>query len=283
MRLKKIIILSGLFLLIAPLPPLSAADSSSGTCACYGTVTAGAVLPNSTFDGYCPQVKQYCSSCGGGTATCQGNFSSTKDDCEKLNTDTGSQLTKFGIPSAALLLVNISGSCAFQAAAAEKSTSKSTSNSGLIPSCATGTTVPPLSCVLTLLGSISKWILGISGSLALLMFVYGGFMMLASGGQPGMIGKGKTILTQAVIGLIIIFGAYFAIDFLTKALGFQESKFEIPKEKSSSSSNTTTGCCSYQDTKGANCADYDSSNCGAISGSKWTSGKKCNTTTKSCQ
>jgi len=109
----------------------------------------------------------------------------------------------------------------------------------IIPTCAKGTTVPPLSCFLTLLGNVSKWILGISGSIALAMFVYGGFMMMASGGVPDKVNKGKTILTQAVIGLIIIFGAYFAVDFLTKALGFKESKFEIPKETTSSKTDTT--------------------------------------------
>jgi hypothetical protein len=97
--------------------------------------------------------------------------------------------------------------------------------------CAVRKDIPKLDCFLKLLGVISKWILGISGSLALLYFVYGGFMFLTSGGSQKRIEDGKNILTRAVIGLIIIFGAYFAVDFLTKMVGFQESKFGIPQEK----------------------------------------------------
>lgn len=108
----------------------------------------------------------------------------------------------------------------------------------LVPKCALGTTVPPLSCFLELLGNVAKWILGISGSLALLMFVYGGFMFLISGGSSKRIEEGKTILTRAIIGLIIIFGAYVGVTFLMKAFGFKASSFTIPAETSTTKSTT---------------------------------------------
>lgn len=89
----------------------------------------------------------------------------------------------------------------------------------IIPPCATGSSVPQLSCFLELAVSVSKWILGITGSLALLFFVYGGFLFLTSSGKEQQITKGKTILTQAAIGIIIIFGAYIGVSFLTTAIG----------------------------------------------------------------
>ncbi|MBU1179849.1 pilin [Patescibacteria group bacterium] len=101
----------------------------------------------------------------------------------------------------------------------------------ILPECAKGTGVPSLACFLALLGNISKWILGISGSLALLYFIYGGFMLLTSRGSQEQVTKGKTILSRAIIGVIIIFGAYTAITFLTKGIGFQESKFKIEEQK----------------------------------------------------
>jgi hypothetical protein len=70
-----------------------------------------------------------------------------------------------------------------------------------------------------LIGSIIKEVLGIVGALALLMFVYGGFLWLTSGGSPDRIKKGKDILVWAVIGLVVIFASYTLVDFVIKALG----------------------------------------------------------------
>ncbi len=49
---------------------------------------------------------------------------------------------------------------------------------GLLPACAKDVNaVLQLSCFITLLIGVSQWILGITGSLALLFFVYGGFFV----------------------------------------------------------------------------------------------------------
>ena len=63
--------------------------------------------------------------------------------------------------------------------------------------------------------NVSQWILGISGSLALAMFIYGGFLMLISGGNKTSIEKGRKTLTTAVIGLLIIFSSYIIIKFVS--------------------------------------------------------------------
>jgi uncharacterized membrane protein YjfL (UPF0719 family) len=51
------------------------------------------------------------------------------------------------------------------------------------------------------------------------MFVYGGFTWLTSGGSAERIKKGKDILVWAVIGLVVIFASYTAVDFVLTALG----------------------------------------------------------------
>lgn len=72
----------------------------------------------------------------------------------------------------------------------------------------------------TLIGRIINALLGIVGSIALLMFVYGGFMWLTSGGAEDKIKKGKETLVWASLGLVIIFSAYALLNFvLTRALG----------------------------------------------------------------
>lgn len=86
----------------------------------------------------------------------------------------------------------------------------------IVPACARGAATPSLNCILVFFATVAQWILGISGSLALFYFVYGGVRILLSRGNANAVGAGKTILTQAVIGIIIIFGAYLGVSFLVQ-------------------------------------------------------------------
>ncbi len=81
----------------------------------------------------------------------------------------------------------------------------------LVPECATAKgepgsppPVPSLVCALQTFGNISQIILGITGSFALLMFVYGGFLLVTSAGSQEAVSKGKKAITNAVIGILII-------------------------------------------------------------------------------
>jgi hypothetical protein len=65
----------------------------------------------------------------------------------------------------------------------------------------------------------SQWILGIVGSLALLMFVYGGVMFLISAGNSEKVTQAKGIILGAVIGIVIVFTSYMIIGFVFKATG----------------------------------------------------------------
>lgn len=62
--------------------------------------------------------------------------------------------------------------------------------------------------------SLSNIILGIVGSLTLLMFIYGGVILLTSAGNTERVSKGKEIILGAVVGLLIVFGSYTLIDFI---------------------------------------------------------------------
>ncbi len=63
-----------------------------------------------------------------------------------------------------------------------------------------------------------KAILGLVGSLALIMFVYGGLVLLTSAGNPEKVTKGKTIMINALIGIVIVFTSYMIIQFTLSAL-----------------------------------------------------------------
>ncbi len=56
--------------------------------------------------------------------------------------------------------------------------------------------------------------LSIVGSIALLMFVYGGVVWLTSRGDTKMIQKGKDTLTWATLGIVIIFASYVIVNAL---------------------------------------------------------------------
>ncbi|MBD3359862.1 MAG: hypothetical protein GF365_04125, partial [Candidatus Buchananbacteria bacterium] len=66
--------------------------------------------------------------------------------------------------------------------------------------------------------NIGLYLLGIVGALVLLFFVYGGFLMLTSGGAPDRIKKGKDVLINSVIGLGIAFLAYTVVTFTVSAV-----------------------------------------------------------------
>lgn len=61
--------------------------------------------------------------------------------------------------------------------------------------------------------NISRWILGIVGSLTLVMFVWGGVMFIISGGASDKISQAKKIIVAAIVGLIIVFSSWLIINF----------------------------------------------------------------------
>ena len=69
------------------------------------------------------------------------------------------------------------------------------------------------------IGRIIKAILGIVGSLALVMFIYGGFNWMTAAGTAEKVEKGKQILIWATIGLIVIFTSYALVKFVFTSLG----------------------------------------------------------------
>lgn len=73
--------------------------------------------------------------------------------------------------------------------------------------------------ILSIAIKTSRIVLGIIGSLALLMFIYGGLSFLISGGSSEKVSKAKGIIAAAAIGLIIVFASFLIIKFVLKALG----------------------------------------------------------------
>ena len=72
--------------------------------------------------------------------------------------------------------------------------------------------------VRVLLGRVISAALSIVGTLALLMFVYGGVVWMTSRGEPKQVTKGKETLTWAVLGLVIVFSSYTLVTALLSGI-----------------------------------------------------------------
>jgi len=82
--------------------------------------------------------------------------------------------------------------------------------------CKAGTTGQQ--CLQLIVGNVIKGALGITGSIALLMIVWGGFLWLTSMGNGEKVEKGKNTLIWATLGLVLIFGAYAITSFVIEKL-----------------------------------------------------------------
>ena len=65
---------------------------------------------------------------------------------------------------------------------------------------------------------------GFLGAVALLIFVYGGFLWLTSAGNQDKVGKGNKTMFFAVIGLFLIFGSYGIMNLVLNTVGAKEGK-----------------------------------------------------------
>lgn len=69
-----------------------------------------------------------------------------------------------------------------------------------------------------LIGQIIRGLLGIIGSLALAVFIYGGFVWMTSAGNSQRVEQGRNTLIWAAIGLTVIFTAYVLVRQTIEAL-----------------------------------------------------------------
>ncbi len=69
-----------------------------------------------------------------------------------------------------------------------------------------------------IIGTIIKGVLGILGSLTLLMLIWGGFQWLTSAGNSEKVEKGTKTMLWAIVGVAVVLSAYILISALTNLL-----------------------------------------------------------------
>jgi hypothetical protein len=75
-----------------------------------------------------------------------------------------------------------------------------------------------VSDVPTIVGGLINVVLGLTGILFIFLLVYGGILYLTAGGVDDNVKKAKKLISNAVIGIIIIVAAYAITSFLFQAL-----------------------------------------------------------------
>ena len=69
-----------------------------------------------------------------------------------------------------------------------------------------------------IIGNVIKALLSVTGSLALAVFIFGGFTWVTSAGSQEKIKKGKDMILWAALGLFIIFASYAMVNFVIGAV-----------------------------------------------------------------
>jgi len=71
-----------------------------------------------------------------------------------------------------------------------------------------------------LYGRIIYAFLGLSGAVALVMFILGGFSWMTAGGNEEKVKKGRDTLIWASLGLVVIFSSYAVLKTIFETLDF---------------------------------------------------------------
>ncbi len=79
--------------------------------------------------------------------------------------------------------------------------------------------------IFILIRDVFNFALGILAALAVLSIVIGGIYVLTSAGNSGRVSEGYSIITNAVIGLLLVMASFLLFSFVLAALGFQTANF----------------------------------------------------------
>ena len=70
----------------------------------------------------------------------------------------------------------------------------------------------------TVIARLINYVLGFIGSIALIMFIYGGIIWMTAAGSADKVKKGKNIIVWSALGLAVIFMAYIVVRFVVESL-----------------------------------------------------------------
>ena len=81
-----------------------------------------------------------------------------------------------------------------------------------------GTGIPSGTSIPQLIGNVLRTVLGFVGTLFLLLMVYAGFLYMTARGDEKKVGEAKKMIVGAIVGVVIIAGAYAITSFVINAV-----------------------------------------------------------------
>lgn len=72
-----------------------------------------------------------------------------------------------------------------------------------------------------LIENVMNFMLTIAIPLAIVVIIYGGFLLMTSGGSEKRIADGRQAILAAIIGLAIVFGSFIIIKLIGMAIGME--------------------------------------------------------------
>lgn len=91
-----------------------------------------------------------------------------------------------------------------------------------------------------IIGNVIRALLGLVGSLALAVFIYGGFTWVISAGSEEKITKGKQMIIWATLGLAVIFASYALVNFVISAVVVETGSGAATEKTTDVSGEATT-------------------------------------------
>ncbi len=89
--------------------------------------------------------------------------------------------------------------------------------------------VPTIYGLEEIVANILNIVIGLAGVVLLLILMGGGFGYITSGGDKEKAARAKNTLTYAILGLLVILGAWLIIRLIEEFTGLNLHLFQIPK------------------------------------------------------
>ena len=89
--------------------------------------------------------------------------------------------------------------------------------------------IPTIQGIEGIVTSILNVIVPLVGAILLMMLIVGGFQYITSGGEADQATKARKTLTAALLGLLVVLGAWLIIKLIEEFTGLNLHVFQIPK------------------------------------------------------
>ena len=105
-----------------------------------------------------------------------------------------------------------------------------TPGTSIVGDCANTKTGCTLDDLVPVVNNVVNIVLFLAGSGMLLMFVYGGYLWVSSGGSPERVSKGKEVIKAAIIGIVLVLGSWLIVDGIIKTFTGGDRLSDEPAE-----------------------------------------------------